>query len=240
MKNEKTLKRTAALVSMTLLVASCAAPQGGGGSGQMGAAGTGNEDPCSVGKSAAAGALAGALLGAMIGGKNSAVKGAALGAAAGAIACVGINVQSRQTKTAAQADQDYQRSRGALPSQPTVVSYRSFVAAPTVVRGQQLKVNSAVELVNGTNQKIQSVREELVMIDPDGVQLQKDPKSKEFNVNAGGGYENSFVVNIPPGMSQGAYALKTNLYINGQPAGTRDLRTQIVWDGSTSTIVATR
>ena len=239
MSNGKNLRNTAALVSVAILMAGCAAPRNSG-TGQINSNPSTSEEPCSVGKSAAAGALAGALLGALVGGKDGAAKGAVLGGAAGALACVGINVQSQQTKTAAQAEQEYRRTRGTLPSEPVVVSYSLSTATPTVSRGQQLKVNSSLELVNGTNRPIQTVREELVIVNPDGVELLKNPGSKEFSATTGGGYQNSFSVSIPAGNSQGVYGVKTNLYVNGKIAGTRDLRTQIVWDGSTSTIFASR
>ncbi len=231
------IQRTVALASAALFLAGCAAPRSGNGPVGGNVAG-GSDDPCSVAQSALAGVAAGVLLGAMTGGKNGALKGGVIGGAIGAAACVAVNVQSRQTKTAAQVDQEYRRQQGALPREPVVVSYASNVNSPSVRRGQPIKVTSVVELTSGTVMPVQSVKEELVVFNPDGTQINPDPKSKNFTASSGGRFENSFDLNLPPNLSQGSYALKTNLYVNNKLAGTRDLRTQLVWDGSTGVIVA--
>lgn len=222
-KNMKSLGRLTSLACVLSLLAGCANTPGG--PGQAGG------DPCSVGKSALAGAAVGLVFGAVVGGRDGAAKGAALGGAVAAAACFATNVQSRQTKTAAQSDSDYVRARGALPREPEVVSYESQVNQTTVQRGQPFKVNSSVELVNGANKSVESVREELVVFNPDGTQINRDPKSKPFAAASGGRYENSFELKLPPGVSQGSYGLKTNLYVNEKMVASRDLRTQVVWDG---------
>lgn len=234
MNRFKTLQRTVVYVTAAALLGACAAPRGQGG--QAGAAG--EEDPCSVGKSAVAGAVAGAVLGALLNGKKGAAQGALAGGALGAAACVAINYKSRQTKSAAQADADYQKARGALPTEPAVVSYSPQLAANTVQRGQPMKVNSSLELVNGTTQPVREVREELAIFNPDGTAFKSG--SKPFIANTAGRYENSFEVKLPEGVSQGVYALKTNVFVNGKLVATRDLRTQVVWDGRATVIVASR
>lgn len=232
------IQRTVALASASIFLAGCAAPRNGAGpaGGDVGSGGGG--DPCSVAQSALAGVAVGVLLGAMAGGKKGAAAGGVIGGALGAAACVAVNVQSRQTKTAAQVDQEYRQQQGALPREPVVVSYASQVNSPTVRKGQPIRVNSIVELTNGTVQPVQSVKEELVVFTPDGTQINPDPKSKNFTSSSGGRFENSFDLNLPANLSQGTYGLKTNLYVNNKLAGTRDLRTQLVWDGSRGAIVA--
>lgn len=235
MKKTYILQRTVVLTSVALILAGCATTQGGMG-GQ--ATNQADEDPCSLGQTALAGAAAGALLGALLGGKNGAMKGAVLAGAVGAAACLAINVQSRQSKTAAQADRDYKQARGALPRDPVVVSYSPQLSVPSVQRGQPFKVNSVVELVNGTVQPVREVREELLVFNPDGTQINNS--DKPFSANSGGRFENSFNLKLPPGVSQGTYALKTNLYVNNKLAATRDLQTQVVWDGRNAVLLASR
>ncbi|MGK5022541.1 hypothetical protein [Janthinobacterium sp. LB2P10] len=187
-----------------------------------------DEDPCSVGTSAAAGAAVGALLGALAGGRDGALKGAAIGGGLAAAGCLAINVNSRQTKTAAQADRDYIRARGALPREPQVVSYTPQLSTSTVKRGQPFKVTSVVELVNGSAQSVNDVREELVVLDPQGQPFKSGSKALASSNKSGGRFENSFELTLPAGVSQGLYGIKTNLYVNGKLAATRDLRTQLV------------
>ena len=236
MFNKNTLRAAAAL-TMTAMLAGCATAPGNpngvrqetqypqGGQNPQAAA---DEDPCSVGATAAAGAAVGALLGAFVNGKKGALQGAALGGGLAAAGCLAINVNSRQTKTAAQADRDYIRARGALPREPQVVSYTPQVSSATVKRGQPFKVNSVVELVNGSAQNVNDVREELVVLDPQGQPFKSGSKALASNSKTGGRFENSFELTLPAGVSQGVYGVKTNLYVNGKLAATRDLRTQLV------------
>lgn len=83
-----------------------------------------------------------------------------------------------------------------------------------------------------------AVREELSIYNPDGAPFKTG--SKPFSANSAGRCENSFEVKLPEGVSQGVYALKTHVYVNGKLAATRDLRTQVVWDGSSGVLVALR
>ncbi|MBG6221902.1 MULTISPECIES: hypothetical protein [unclassified Janthinobacterium] len=234
MLNYTTLRAAAAL-TIAAMLAGCAtptmSPNGGRHDGrhrQDVTQSATDEDPCSVGTSAAAGAAVGALLGALAGGRDGALKGAAIGGGLAAAGCLAINVNSRQTKTAAQADRDYIRARGALPREPQVVSYTPQLSASTVKRGQPFKVTSVVELVNGSAQSVNDVREELVVLDPQGQPFKSGSKALASSNKSGGRFENSFELTLPAGVSQGLYGIKTNLYVNGKLAATRDLRTQLV------------
>ncbi|MHA4866790.1 glycine zipper 2TM domain-containing protein [Duganella sp. PWIR1] len=223
-----------ASVLLAALVAGCATvPQQ---QGRQASAPEQDADPCSVGKSALAGAAAGALLGALLDGKKGAMKGAAIGGAAGALGCVAINAQSRQTRTAAQVDQDYVRSRGALPREPQVVSYQPQLSSNIVQRGRPVKITTTAELVNGTATPITEVREELVVFDSHGEQIKSG--AKPLVNRSGGRFENTFEVSLPEQASQGIYTMKTNLYINNKLMARRDMNTQLVWDGRNAVIVA--
>jgi hypothetical protein len=220
-----------------LLVASylagCAAPRQGG----QGAAND-NQDPCSGLRSAGLGAVLGAALGAAANGKKGAMQGAALGAAVGAVACLVINVQSRQTKTAAQVDRDYQQARGPLPSEPALLSYAPQLSSRNVQRGQPFKVTSVVELTNGSVHQVREVREELIILNPDNTPFRSG--NKPFAASSAGRYENSFELKLPEGASQGIYTMTTRLYVNDKLVASRDLRTQVAWDGSSAVLLASR
>ena len=235
MKLFRPVRRLAVYTSIALLLTSCAAPPSRNDSANANSTGS---DPCDVTKSALAGAVAGALLGALLAGKSGAAKGGLAGGALGAATCYTMNVQSQQTKTAAQADMDYKRAHGALQSQPTVVTYAPKVASNSIQRGNKLTVNSTLELANGSAEPIREVQEELQISNPDGTPFKTG--SKPFNAKSSGRFENSFDVTLPPNSPQGIYALKANVYINGKQSASRDLRTQLVWDGTTAVLVATR
>lgn len=235
----RSTERTLVCAAVSVLLASCAAQPGvNSDATSTGAGSIATSDPCDVAKSAVAGALAGALLGALIGGQKGAAQGAIGGGALGAISCYTMNVQSRQTKTAAQADTDYRQSRGALPQQPSVVTYAPTLASQTVRRGQPVKVNSTLELVNGASEKINEVREDISVYQPNGSLIKSG--SKPFSASSSGRFENAFEVNLPASAPQGIYTIKTVVSINGKQSATRDLSTQIVWDGTSATLIAAR
>lgn len=236
--------KVVATLLLTSLIAGCANPpqnssqhrQAGAQPGQQGQASS--DDPCSVGGTAVAGAAVGALLGAFINGKKGALQGAALGGAVGALGCVAVNSNSRQTKTAAQADRDYIKTRGALPADPQVVSYVPQLSSNVVRRGAPMVIKSTVELVNGSVTHINEVREEMVVFDTHGEQIRS--KDKPLVNRSGGRFENSFELSLPQQAPQGVYVIKTNLYINGKLMARRDMSTQLVWNGNTALMLASR
>ncbi len=235
MKFSQSAMRTVTAASVAVLLSACVTNSPRNEPVNSGAVST---DPCNVTNTALAGAAAGLIIGALLGGKKGAAQGGIAGGALAAVACYTMNVQSRQTKSAAQADIDYKNARGALPSQPAVVAYSPQLENSRVQRGQKLMVNSTLELVNGTSEPIREVKEELQVFHPDGRQYKTG--SKPFVANSSGRFENSFELSMPANAPQGIYALKTNVFINGKPSASRDLRTQIVWNGTDGVLVAAR
>jgi hypothetical protein len=195
------------------------------------------EDPCNVGQSALAGAAIGALFGGVAKGGKGALKGALAGGAIGAVGCLAINANSRQTRTAAQVDQAYIQAHNRLPADPQVVAYTPSIAS-TARRGQPVRVNSTVELVNGSQNKVTEVREELQVFDQSGKQFLGG--QKPLTNNSGGRFENSFVMTLPPSASQGTYTMKTTLYVNGKVSATRNLQTQLVMNERGMIMIASR
>ncbi|WP_414440229.1 hypothetical protein [Burkholderia sp. 22PA0106] len=218
------------------MLAGCATPPGAGGPGNAAA----NQDPCSIGGSAVVVAGLGAVIGALAGGTKGALIGAAAGAVVGGAGCYAINVRSRQLKTAQQSDSDYVQARGELPVQPTLVSYQVAVSNAVVQRGKPFKVTTDAEIVNGRAEPVTNVNEQLVLFDKQGKAFGNGSKPLQANNATGGRFENSFELKLPPDASQGVYGMKTNLYVNGRLAGTRDLHTQLVWDGQSGVLLASR
>ena len=77
-------------------------------------------------------------------------------------------------------------------------------------------------------QPVRSVREELVVYTPDGNPIGNAPSSKPFQAKTGGRYENAFELTLPQGVSQGQYAVKTDLFVNEQKVATRDMSAKVV------------
>lgn len=152
------------------------------------------------------------------------------------LGCYDYNVQTRQSKTAAQADADYLKTNPAPAPEPVVVSYSTQAETPTATRGQPLKLSSVVELVNGAQQPVREVREELVISNPDGKPF--GTGSKPFIATTAGRFENSFEVKLPEKAAAGVYLLKTALYVNGVAALSRDVDVKLVWDGREAVLVA--
>jgi hypothetical protein len=245
MNNPASTKVVASLLLASLMAGCANMPQQNGGGQNRQAHDQQNQqnqqaeqDPCSVGGTAAAGAAVGALLGALLDGKKGAVKGAALGGVVGALGCVAVNSQSRQTKTAAQVDRDYVKTRGALPAEPQVVSYVPQMSNNVVQRGRPMVIKSTVELVNGSVTPITEVREEMVVYDTHGEQIRS--KDKPLVNRTGGRFENSFELSLPQQAPQGVYTIKTNLYVNDKLMARRDMSTQLVWNGTSGTMLAVR
>ena len=245
MKTNASSKVVASLLLASLMAGCANMPQQNGGAqnrqanNQQGQ--PAQDDPCSVGSTAVAGAAMGAVLGALINGKKGAVQGAALGGVVGALGCVAVNSNSRQTKTAAQADRDYVKARGALPRDPQVVSYVPQMSNNVIKRGSPMVIKSTVELVNGSVTPITEVREEMVVFDTHGEQIRS--KDKPLVNSSGGRFENSFELSLPQQAPQGVYTIKTNLYVNGKLMAKRDMSTQLVMrdaEGATGVALAAR
>lgn len=234
LQNLKNSANAVVCIGMIVALAGCATNAPGGV--QQARAGT--SDPCNVAGSAIAGALVGALIGGLSGNRTTALKGAAIGGALGAASCVAINVQSRQTKTAVQAEQDFRNLHPVVPSEPTLVFYDPRLSAGVVRRGQPFMVESALELVNGTDVLVREIREEIVVYDAGGKAINSG--SKPFVASTAGRFENSFEIKLPTNAPQGVYSMQTRLYVNGKLAATRDLRSQVVRNGADVVLIALR
>lgn len=203
----------AASVAVALAVSGCAgnAPRQGEPSS------AGNTGSCGGGTVAGA-AVGGALLGALVGGRKGAAAGAALGGGAAAIYCFGFNSESRQTKTAAQVDQEYrQQNRGNLPDAPMVTAYSTHVtpANGVVGKGGALELNSQAQVVNGKYRKADKVEEEFVM-SYNNEKLQGFVKPMP---SAAGAYENKTTINVPKQFQDGTYTIASRVLVNGDPVG---------------------
>ena len=225
----------AAAIAVAMLVAGCAAPgPGTGGMAQSSAPTNGNTAPsaglgfdCNPAIAAGVGAVLGGLIG---GGKNT-LRGAAVGAGLGALACVALNYQTQQVKSAKQVQDEYKAAhRGTLPEQATLVRYDTSFAPTSIRPGQKAQTASYIEVAPGTRDMTPTVEEELTLYKPDG-SVGTTVRKPVSPTNGSGGFKGGFAIPMPEGVPQGVYPLKTALYLNGKRVGGQDGKLQIVQNG---------
>lgn len=168
--------------------------------------------------------VGGALLGSLVGGKNGALKGAAVGLAA----CAVVEIASRQTKSAAEVDQQYRAAnRNQLPPNARIDNYTTVVTPNGVAKaGDPIRTQSTIRVVSGTQEPIQEVKEVLVAYAPDGSEFKRGEK-KVNDYGGSGEYENSFTLKLPQGSPQGIYRLTTQVFVNGKPMPMKQTSVQV-------------
>ncbi len=232
-----TVRSVVAGLVVCLSVSGCVTTNGPGNGAAAPEESTADNSECNIGLLAVGGAVVGGLLGT---GKNR-LRGAALGAGLASLACAAWNYNVKQTRTAEQVNAEYQaNNRGKLPEQAKVVRYDSrFTPSGRVAPGGQVVMNSTIEVVGGTKDTTAPlVEEEVSMTRPDGKLI---TSRKVINQQQGaGGYQSTFTMSMPKGVSEGEYPVKTALFLNGQPAGSRTLTMQVVWSGAEAVRVAGR
>lgn len=232
----KPRRTVAAAIAVAMLVTGCAAPAPGAGGMSAAPAGPGLGGAApSAGLgfdcNPAVAAGVGAVLGGLIGGGKNTLRGAAFGAGLGALACVALNYQTQQVKSAKQVQDEYKLAhRGTLPEQATLVRYDTSFAPSSIRPGQKAQTSSYIEVAPGTRDMTPTVEEELTLYKPDGT-VGNTVRKPVSATNGSGGFKGGFAIPMPEGVPQGIYPLKTALYLNGKRVGAQDGRLQIVLDG---------
>lgn len=179
---------------------------------------------CDTGTAVAVGALAGALFGK---GKGHLV-GAALGAGIGAIACTAYNYHARQVRDQQAVEAEYLRQRGNLPETNTVSTYHSSLQpADTVRAGNPVDMQSSIVVVNGTRDSIPRVSETLTLFSPDGKQLSTVTK-QAAEIGGTGEYQTNFNFNLPKGIENGRYLVRSSLTMDDKVVKTNDMPMLVV------------
>lgn len=208
-------KTVCAVIIVALTATGCATPQGGG-------AATGGTDNTAM--RCAMYGVGGALLGAGLGGRSGAAKGAVLGLAA----CAVFEIASRQTRSAAEVEQQYRSSnRNQLPASPKIDAFTTIVTPSGAVKaGDAIRIDSVVRAVSGSATPVHELKQVLVAYTPDGQEFKRG--EKKLNEVAGSGeFANSFTLKLPASAPQGVYRFETIIYLNGQPMTKRDSNVQV-------------
>lgn len=211
-------KSVAAALIAAMFVAGCAAP---GGNSYQAEASSSECNPLLA-------AGIGAVVGGLIGGSKHRAGGLAIGAGLGALACVAINNQSEQVKSAKQVRGEYMRAnRGYLPDEAKVVKYETRFTPSAFKGGQQAQSQSYIEVAPGARDPNPRIEEELTLYKADGSVLNSVRKPVTGTASAGA-FRNVFTIPMPEGVPQGMYPVKTALYVNNNRVSERNLSFQIV------------
>lgn len=220
----------AAVSSLCVLaLAGCAQPGPPGGAGAA-------SGPCNAGVGALVGGLAGALAGGLAdrNHRTGTLIGAGVGAGLGALACVAYNYRARQTRSAAQVGDDYRaRSGNPLPDAPLVTTYRTEVERASASRGDSITVTSNIEVVPGRTEPLRDLHEDFAIIDPDGHERTRLTKTPAPAGSSGGAYVATLQFTFPKDIPNGTYQVQSQLFVNGQPAGSGDVKIQVARVGGT-------
>lgn len=159
----------------------------------------------------------GAVAGALLGGSHHRAVGAAIGAGVGALACVAYNYHVKKVASAQTVERAYQRHNGRLPVQPTVAAYRSrLVPSSDVVAGGSTQLQSQITVLNGQHSTPPQITEQLALYAPDGKKLSTVSKPAS-DIDGSGEYQTTFTFNLPKGIAQGRYLVKSTVFLDGKP-----------------------
>jgi outer membrane lipoprotein SlyB len=174
------------------------------------------------------GGAIGALAGSMFGKGKGHVAGAAIGAGIGVFACMAYNYHARQVRDAHSVEDQYRRDRGALPASNTISGYQTaLLPGETVRSGSKAAMQSRVTLVRGTNDAAPQLKEQLTLFAPDGRQLTTVTKDATA-IDGTGEYETNFDFNLPRGIQDGRYTMRSALYMDGRQVRTNEVPMLVV------------
>ncbi|MCX7514345.1 glycine zipper domain-containing protein [Frateuria sp. STR12] len=176
----------------------------------------------------ALGGAIGALAGSMFGKGKGHLAGAAIGAGIGAFACMAYNYHARKVRDARAVEAQYERERGTLPASNTIGAYQSeLIPGQTVKSGSKAAMQSRVTLIRGTNEGKPQLKEQLTLFSPEGKQLTTVTKDASA-IDGTGEYETNFDFNLPKGIQEGRYTMRSALYMDGRQVRTNEVPMLVV------------
>ena len=204
------------------LVSGCA--QMGGMTRPQAGAGEAAPHECNPALGGAIGALAGSIFGK---GKGH-LAGAAIGAGIGVFACMAYNYHARKVRDAQAVEAQYRREQGALPASNTIGAYRSeLLPGQTVKSGSKAAMQSRVTLIRGTRDAAPQLKEQLTLFSPEGKELTTVTKDATA-IDGTGEYETNFDFNLPRGIQEGRYTMRSALYMDGRQVRSNEVPMLVV------------
>lgn len=174
------------------------------------------------------GGAVGALAGSLFGKGKGHLAGAAIGAGIGAFACIAYNYHSRKVRDAKSVEKQYEQQSGSLPSSNTVTDYRSELSPASTVRsGSSAQMQSRVTVISGTRDESPQLKEQLTLYSPDGKVLSTVNKQATA-VDGTGEYETNFKFDLPKGIEEGRYTMRSTLFMDGKQVRTNEVPMLVV------------
>ncbi|HET6805877.1 MAG TPA: glycine zipper domain-containing protein [Frateuria sp.] len=219
---------TSLLGAACVLALSGCAQMGGLGMPAADAAPTRTGEPASPECNPALGGALGALAGSMFGKGKGHLAGAVIGAGIGAFACIAYNYHARKVRDARSVEDQYRHDRGTLPASNTISAYQTaLLPGETIRSGSKAAMQSRVTLVRGTHDAAPQLKEQLTLFAPDGRQLTTVTKDATA-IDGTGEYETNFDFNLPKGIQDGRYTMRSALYMDGRQVRTNEVPMLVV------------
>lgn len=160
------------------------------------------------------------------------VTGDVKGVVGGGVIAAGLCgvVKTIQTQSGTEVEEEYKKAHGKLPASPRVVGHsvqttQNDKPVTKVDKKGVFAIESFVKVVDGSQNKITKVEEEVALKFPNG-NIKPFPK-KTLNNNGSGAFTTTWNPKMKPGdlegLDSGRYELVSTLYLNGeaQPSKTK-------------------
>ncbi|MBI5276160.1 MAG: hypothetical protein HY854_06840 [Burkholderiales bacterium] len=172
----------------------------------------------------------GSVFGAMIGGRSGRLGGVAIGASVGAFGCMAYNYSASQTKSSQQVGEEFKAANGGvLPTATTITRFDAAISPDANIQaGTAVDVRSQIEVVPGTNDPQPKVEQEIALFTPDGKPTGKTARKSAAQSPGGGAFETNFKFTMPQGVPQGVYPVKSQVFVNDEPAANTETKFQVV------------
>ncbi len=141
-----------------------------------------------------------------------------LGVAAKLIYDMVVDYQSKQVNDEGEVVEKYKLAHGELPNEPQLVIYESSIRPGDVVTaGNDISIISKLEVVRSLSTRTLIIEEKITIFDNEdnNKELKSFTKTVNAETNASGAFENEFTFQLPKGMPQGIYPVRTKILVNG-------------------------
>ncbi len=142
-----------------------------------------------------------------------------IGVAAKLIYDMVVDYQSKQVNDESEVVKKYKLAHGDLPDAPELVAYESSIQPGDVVTaGNDISILSKLEVVRSANTRTLKIEEKITIFDNEdsSKELKSFTKIVNSETNASGAFENEFTFQLPKGMPQGIYPVKTEIIVDGK------------------------
>ncbi|MGB0496077.1 MAG: hypothetical protein ACPGJI_06955 [Kangiellaceae bacterium] len=154
-----------------------------------------------------------------------------LGVAAKLIYDMVVEYQSKQVNDEDEVVKKYKLAHGELPAEPQLVTYESSIQPGDVVTvGKDISIQSKLEVVRSAKTRNLIIEEKITIFDNEDNQKELKSYVKTVNAesNASGAFENEFTFQLPKGMPQGIYPVRTEVLVDGKAFAPVNSQMQLV------------